>query len=595
MSKSCQASNLKKYGYDMVVATTQKSINATLKNYLYRIKSTPCTQYYGVDNTEIKASEIENVTGGIDLFRITDPEEETQKKAIQAAFDLGVGCAFRATLGISETLPPDKAGQIIELMKSDSSSSANVIYYAFFKSFEIIELEYDRKQKGAVLKHYIQEDSNPWTFKFTVRLDFSGEQFENLPEDIKKYLKAINNITNEIDPNILFSIQQLYLDLNSTVLQSKPEIVSVMDKNTKLLLEGIFKEVYFEQLEKSQGTILGYTIGIKPGAATQEALIKPTDFNFYISPYYDASGNVDVTKKDYYTLNYLVMSNDKPLPKTTGGFNWNWVEAAAEGDTEAHGCMSISEEDIVELLKQKFDPVLKCLILEPYADVDCGYVKIRYSFGLHQSYDSEELSKAVFSKADEVGEILKFSYESSAYDEDNNYIPPLAWGWGDIKIKYNVDAKINIQGNEITCTVNIVVYNHLNLEGGVSEGNVCSKTLTTHITLRTDSNGQMIFESGPMKVQDNKTDFDVSGWSEFISLGQIDDCIDTLKDMCKSAVDRACDAYDSNMKYILRNSTNWVFPGSQVFTFSNPTFSNYDDLTVQLVYIEPEDDREGRM
>lgn len=356
MERTRVASCLSEYGYDMVVATTQKSINATLKRYLYGMDSTPYTQYYSYEDQEISEEKVLEATNGVDLFSITDPS--AYEEAINNAFQLGVGTAFRATMGISTKMSPAQIEQIVTLIPTVSGNVANVKYKAFYQSFEIITLDYDRRTGKPTFLHISQDDSNPWTFTYNVCLDFGDDTFSKLPPDVQAELKRVNPQTGTIDPDDIFSIQQLFLDFNTATLESSPKIEGDIDSKTMVLLQTIFVENYFKKLKEQNGTVLGYTVKKKENYSYGEALLKPTDFKFDISPYLNEEGNIDDKNQDYSTLNYLVMAENRSFPipekypKVASGFNWNWVTNDGGAQSQVHGCMSINKNIILDLLQK---------------------------------------------------------------------------------------------------------------------------------------------------------------------------------------------------------------------------------------------------
>lgn len=592
-----QKSNLADYGYDMVVATTQKSINATMKEYLYNLESEEFIVCYvsvynedteNVSIVEKNYNDLINEVGGIDLFSIpADSKMRTseQKQAINSAYNNGFTFAFKAKVGISNEISPLKIPNIIEFIESDKTSIANVKYKAFYSEFDIIKVEQvPGVPQKSIFKHFSQDNENPWTFEYAVKLDLQGTEFKSLPKEIQDKLKSVNNITNEIDTDAIFSIQQLYLDLNTTALQSIPEIEGIDPSDDAMrLIQDIFKDKYFAELKKKGDVAFGYTVAHKDpkvNGAQTETLIKPTDFNFFISPYYDASGNKDESKKELYTLNYLVMSDNKPFPKEIKDFKWNWITDVESAEID--GVMSINRSNIIELLKNRFTPLLSYLILNTYAKVT---IPIDYNV----TWDFDLLIDADYKPEYTIGnsaKVLEFTYCSEKQSSDTE-VPV----WGNITLRYNLDSKIEVNEDNIIYTTDIVSFLHLNCEGGVSEGNIYNHTLTTNIKMRIDEHGQIYFEGSPLVDKDNGTNFSYSGWSKFISVGAIDGTIDSIIHCVNENITNAKNQFNSKLEGVLENSTNLVFPGGKTFTFSTPSFSTNQDLVADIVYIKPEDNK----
>src|SRR5713226_6828920 len=96
-----------KYGYDLVVATTQDSINATMKEFLDGLDSPDFNACYQFDENDncipLDYSQVLNATGGTDPFTI--PDKSTDPK-VRALDDLGFAFAFRATFGLAPGVAP---------------------------------------------------------------------------------------------------------------------------------------------------------------------------------------------------------------------------------------------------------------------------------------------------------------------------------------------------------------------------------------------------------------------------------------------------------------------------------------------------------
>ena len=106
-----QQSNLTSVGYDLVVATTQKALNATMLQYLAETdKITATTGYYvyrKVENpkthkkeltvVEISLDELLQITPGVDPFEISadaDPDSDVNLQRLRFA---SFACAFVST------------------------------------------------------------------------------------------------------------------------------------------------------------------------------------------------------------------------------------------------------------------------------------------------------------------------------------------------------------------------------------------------------------------------------------------------------------------------------------------------------------------
>lgn len=364
---SSNNSNLSNYNYDMIVATSQDAINATLKQYLYKMDTTEYIVAYSLTVDEKGHAVINKMdynsminTIGIDLFEISE-ESKTDKEseAIDKAYDeFDFYMAIKGSIGIDQLT--NDLPDIMTLIESDISSQANAIYKAYFNDLEIINLrEYKRK---VYFTHLIQPKDNPWSFNFNVKLDLMSQEFKNLPEDIQKQIK-------NLDPSTMFSIQQLYLDLNSAKLQSCPIIEGIEEGTDEYdLLNKFFIETYWAGLKNGDAddVIFGYTILPSKDNLNYNPnyILVPTDFTFYISTY--TNPKTKEKKPGLNTLNYVVMCDNHDIPKIKP-FTWNWIED--EETTKKHGVISVNRNNFAQKVTNQLMNSLKELLLQPVVGV----------------------------------------------------------------------------------------------------------------------------------------------------------------------------------------------------------------------------------
>jgi len=89
-------------------------------------------------------------------------------------------------------------------------------------------------------------------------------------------------------------------------------------------------------------------------------------------------------------------------------------------------------------------------------------------------------------------------------------------------------------------------------------------------------------------MQDYPDNIDPSGWSEFVTLGEIDDVVNNVKNFWTGLKD-FLDNHDQAILAMLRGSGVWVFPGGKTFLFKDINFSDYQDLVAHVIYVDPEE------
>lgn len=88
---------------------------------------------------------------------------------------------------------------------------------------------------------------------------------------------------------------------------------------------------------------------------------------------------------------------------------------------------------------------------------------------------------------------------------------------------------------------------------------------------------------------DSSDSVDPDGWSEFVTLGQIDSSIQDIVDNVKSWFQDALTGHDSQIESMLQSSGAWVFPGGQTFSFKDAGFSDNQDFYAYITYVDPSD------
>ncbi|SHI69493.1 hypothetical protein SAMN02745163_00660 [Clostridium cavendishii DSM 21758] len=580
--KSSKDSNLSNYGYDMVVATTQDSINATLKQYLYKMESTEYVVAYSITYDEKGHSLIKEISYhelvekiGIDLFKISE-DNKTQKEidAINKAYDdFDFYMAIKGSIGIDKLTNgfPD----IIELLESDISSTANVSYKAYFNNLEFVYLK--EHKSNVYFNNLKQPKDNPWIFKFNVKLDLQDEDFKNLPIDIQKQIK-------NLDPETMFSVKQLYLDLNSAKLQSCPTIEGVSEGTEEYdLINRFFVKIYWKGLKDSDkgDVIFGYALApLKKGTSYNNNsnydpnyIIVPTNFTFYVSTYSDPKTG----KKNpgLNTLNYVVMCDGHLIPKLKP-FTWNWLESNEQSNK--HGSISINRNDFASKMANQLMNSLKLLLLQPKVAVKKNGSDFHLEIYLEPCEDKVEPIVVTESGS----KVLTYKFSRKDSDDDKYGLLRKA----SASLEYILDYSVEFINNKIIITTKIET--PLKVDPGAitktAKGEIASYVLTDIYTLFVDVNGGLDFKYKHDSVY-HQDDFDAGIWTN-MCFKNFNEFIDKYRYRLKKAIDDYCFKYNKSMGKNLNKSLNWVFPGNSSFIFSNVSFSNYQDLIVNITYAQ---------
>lgn len=566
-------SDLESYGYDMVYAFTFGAINSVMKQYVMKMGEVmqPEARFYVYrQNPNTKSYIIEEATSEEtaalkekDLFSIpNEPNQRTsqQKKDIDEAWTkYKVAYAFQASFGIPEGFEPSQIDNILDFNLGETGNHTKVKYLMYFKDFSIIQWSYNPFNTSMDFSN-LKQGKELWAFSFDVDLGLVNTDESTLSDEIRRKI-------NNIDQGNMFSIQQLFLDLNTTALQNFPTIKGVSNEAMETL-NSKFVNVYFQKLRELGDVVFAYSI--QPGKKQSKPyFLTPKDFKFYVSPYYEngkASG-----KKELYTLNYIVSCGN--AISVIKPFTWNWVDEAQY--KTVNGAMAINKNKIYSFAADEYKLLVGRLLFIPYANMNIpNPIEMYVQFGIGKDSSTQVSFKN-----------NKFHYEKNA--ESSDTFVPL---WGNIEIKYTLDALIRSYQSEddkavLECRVDTEVYLHVNVEGGVSEGTILNKSTWYTLEHSVDAYACLKFEP-KIKEVDNGTTFDVSEWSKLIASdfsGMINDITNLINRFINENTEFAqgafCNRYNNNVM--------WLLPGDQSLIFKDPRFSEGMDLTFDANYAKP--------
>lgn len=571
---NARASNLSlpQYGYDLVVATTQDAINATTKEFLSAFTGkefVACYKYVKGHAPELMDyDKVKQAIGGNAPFAIPNGADETNEQVAKLA-GLGFMFAFRAKMGLPPGLAPTDIPDVVVL----DQGSAIVTYQLFFAEFDIVVL--DVRFQEMTWTKLSQPSGKPWVCKFNVSLKMDDMDFKKLPPDVQNKVKNLN-------PDSAFSVQQIYLDLNTAGLQSAPDFVGLEPtSDAYIYLTKIFLNTYWKQVRDAGGDVLlGYTVKPdKPNPRTPSLV--PTDLTIEVSPNVDAGGHA--TKKyALYTLDYLVMSDNHVLPAAVP-FNWNWVADSEEADF--HGAMAIKKARFASYLNQVLSPSLNQICVVPRCTVsfiDLPAPKFK-GIKFTAQYSQERASQTYRMVSDGSSKVLTFSYENKS--SDSGVFVPL---WGEYSINCITQSDVYLENNVIRTSTLFNGHVFINAEGGTLEGNFARFKVDTSYQINVDSQGNLVVKlaEGSPKVDDQSETPNPGLWFQAITGGKVYDDIKRLKGFL-SGIRNFLTGHDQAILNIINGSSAWVFPGGQSFVYKDVYFSDHQDLVTHITYVDP--------
>ena len=551
-----------KFRYDLIVGTTAEAINQTLKMYLFKKAPAPKELWYGQAEAGGEVKPMDPIKG-IDPFSIASGAEPPK-----ALLDSDFVFAIKAGFGLPEGVAPLDVPDILIL----GTDSQKVHYNMFFNTFQICTLDWGRHGSYA-WNNYEQPSGSPYIFTYQVDMNFDpadpNDQFSDLPEKVRNQLLNYNADT-------MFSVQQLYLDLNNAGLQSMPQISGIPStSHVYVVLQEDFINTYWQSMQQAGKFMLGYAVHTN-SQPTSHASLQPTSLNFMTVPHYEADGSISTNNK-LYTLNYLMDTNNRKL--TVGGpFTWNWVKSNEVNSY--HGAMAVRREVFANYLINAMSPYLFYIALTPTTSVHINPPGLSGKIGGSITGATNQH----FTYVDAPGaKIADYSFTGSSHHEDQ---------WALTYGKYNLDstagATISISGNEITVTLEAQLNIDLVWDLGTAniKGRVGGYSNTAVFIVSVDAGGKVTVTDKPGYPKPKIIGADVSK-GLFAGIDGTSAIESTMESGFKKMT-----AFMNNFSKDVENYLNstggkWIFPGGQTFLFKDAVFSKNQDFVTHITYADP--------
>lgn len=564
MSASQSQLSAARYGYDFVVATTQASINATMKQFLSALTEPVVTLCYCADNAgnpvPLPYDELVKKANGSDPFAVpanADPTSNSDlKNLVGARFMMG----FRAQIGLPPGLAPTAIPDIVKLGADTSAVTFNLLC----SQFTVVELEPGSGYAPPSWLNVSQDSGSPWIFQSKVDLRLSTTDqsaYASLPKDVQD---RIRNLGGEA-----FSVQQLLFDLDNAALQTIPTI-SGIKPGTKLytVLSQEFLGAYFTQLKADGQPLLGAAI---TQSTAPVSTITMTDLNLEVCPLVGGNGQPIVNPTDdqqnLATLDYLCAANGDALPPAAR-FAWNWIDPTEASD--ADGVLALNRVAFATYLKYQ---------LQGYVASNCYRAGVRVWLSgfldstVHYSWSLTSNQAPTVTMPATGPVILTFHYASEADDEAG-----LDGDMGQMKLAPSFDLSVSVSGTTMTVVQHLVIYLRVQSLQTAGDGNVVDITLTDTYTLAVSQDGRLVANESTARNDQSKNP-QTNDFLNFFT--DLNDIISNIESWLRNFV--ATDLQDLPLSVI----QDYVFPGGRTFAFKSVGFSDFADLTSHITYTDP--------
>jgi len=558
---SAKQSILAQYGYDVAVALSQASINATMKEYLFESQLPVVGMYYNKDYdgnpVEVDYATLMTQTSNTDPLKVNSwDSSKPSNKDIDNLSNSNFLCAFKAEIGIPPCFDPGNIPDVINLIPGNAGSvTFNLMCYIF----TIVYAKFDGKKMTSYLNQF-QPADGAWIFSSNVPLKNVNDA-TNLPSLVQQ---QVDSITGD------FSVQKLIVDLGSAnaSYEPAPEIEGVSKGSPVYNALNLFIRAYFNSLKSKGQPVLNYSITQNK---TDSSTLKLTDIAMEVNAFVDAGGHPIATptkeQQDLITLNYLCAANGNALSPPQQ-LSWNWLDNTTD-ERDFDGVIAINRDTLMNYFQnQLYSYIFKnswSLIIKgsgPYDWTLDGTLKTEYQ--------PWELTYA------DVG-TYEFTYSREDYKED-------LYGWngalGDFHARIIQELSLRFTDNKIIITQHLVILIQLNTAMQYAEGRVLDRALTDIYTLKVDENGNLKVElNTPGTPVDNSETPSVNSWLNASS--HINDVVARVKKW----IDDSVKPNFTNIPLSLM--TNFVFPAGRAVVFKNVFFSDYLDLVAHITYADP--------
>lgn len=549
------------YGYDMVVATTQASVNNTMIEWLESLESQPFAQAYVKNGDAAPApfnfEQLKQDFGG-DPFDIPagTPVSNERIAKLQA---MGFSCAFIADPGFPEEIstpyPP-----VIEFKKEGTEVTFNLIC----RTFRLIAI--DQTQGKTQWINLTQDDSpKPWIFSYVVPLDTRRVKtsvfFHQLPETTRLLIGHENND--------MFSVQKLFLSFTAGMLSSKIDIPAVPQSIHASFYT--FLAAFITQLGRQKEALLGHSLlNEQPDAG---ASLVPTDVRHFISAHKDANGK-PTTEYRAYTLNYLIMTRGRVMPSPSG-FSWNWVE---KDKTAVYaGVMAINRKVFAGYLVNALREPVRHVTMYPEVSLSCYWDSVTMRWNFHP-----EPQERYFNGPQAGALILNYDYYRQDISHSN-----ATFYTGTFEIRYHASLEASVTGTTIQIKTTITVFFYLRVGEGKAQGQIVKKTIDIPYTIGVDAMGKISVKKGDPDIKEATSGLSIDTWIKIISLNQINSTVAGITSRINSRVDQFLANEVQSIDTALNGPHSWIFPGGKTFAFTNAQFSDHQDLTANILYAAP--------
>lgn len=603
MTGGWQKCYLKDYGYDFVVATTQNGLNATMYEYLKHHKQ-PEMRVIWTANSSGKPVPVDydkfvKRSGVTDLFTIPSwetpdtPEDEPvpqPEERLRKLYNNNFLGGVYARLG-RPAMSTSKLSQLPDILKLGPELD-KVQYNLLCAELVVVELNppggYNKKFQWI---RQSQEKDHPIVFTSSVNIGAdttSTFDWDKLSDAQKlKYPKAVQDQAAALRRNhsgTAFSIQQLFLDLDTATSMSVPTLDDTLSPDIKTLFNKWFVTNYFERMKLEGKPVLAVAI---PQHTEQTSSLAINDLVKRNMAFLGDDGspvfNPAPEQRDVATLNYLCMTGSNKLPGGDRRFNWNWVDPSEVDDH--HGVIAISQEAFSNFLHPGLLDYVKKLCLRPEVKNWRDFPHVFYEWQWHQDGEPTCGTMSVNPHAfggfpGFFGNVGRTANTVRTYSYESMHEADAGMGAGAFKLENHVDVTMSFcNDNSIQIDQHWRIFMYIRNETTKNWGNLINRKTVTQYDLKVDGFGNLILQRNDDKTKSTEDDLmdDINAVANFFS--GVNDLKRQVQQKVTAMADNVLGGVD------LKNLTKFVFPGGREFSFDRAGFTEARDLVAMIKYV----------
>lgn len=578
------------YGYDLVVAVTQKSVNTTLKQFLAGLNSPEVILCFVYDpNNNLVPIDYKTLVAnakGSDPFVIPNGADPKTNADLINLANVNFAGAVKAKIG----LPSAPLNNIPPIAVLGHGAAAPAQFNLLCSEFQISGFQYGaRGMSNWINMSQSSSTQKFWYFSANVELNKNTvDPNSPVPPAVQQRIIQLQN-----DPANAFTIQKLFLDLDTAILLSTPTIEGLPSGWAVWnLISTVFLGAYFKQLRQTGDPVLSYSFTViapRPatmqlGSVSRESLPMLDNGQPINNP---TPAQLDATQLVY--IGSATTTPPIPVP-----FSWNWVDLSDV--TNFSGVLAVRRDVFFSFFINLLNNDIAPLCIDTDISFSYSGTKFKINFSSARSQSPNHFQPVSVIQPPGTDGFTTMATVSYSHIKHNHLEMPLDFSDLTGDFNYTMSGAIAVLGNQIKIRLQAVGYmyfghgetvfaHYTDLVGA----NYYDKTLTVLYTFVVNQNGQLQV-SETHEVTDNsvKWNFVPAGLLGLVGAeNEVKGGLTAMEQNLTSVIDNGFQNYVAQLTAEINGFQGWVFPGNDAFTFKNVRFSTGLDLIAQLTYVNP--------